>query len=246
MNLAPADLRKAGSSFDLPIALAVLAAAGQFAGGPAARALVLGELALDGRTLPCRGVLPAALACRASQMDTLVVPRSNVPEALLVPGVDVRGAASLADALAVLVAGPCETPRPAATWPPPLAASPDLADVHGQALARRALEIAAAGHHNLLFSGPPGAGKSMLAARLPGLLPPLDPAEILEVSMVQSVAGLLHDGRLTERRPFRNPHHATSMAAMVGGGPHARPGEVSLAHKGVLFLDELPEFHGIR
>ena len=240
VNLAPADLRTAGSSFDLPIALAVLAAAGQVPADTVARALVVGELALDGRALPCRGVLPATLAARAAALDMVVVPRPNVAEARLVPAVDVRGAGSLADALRAL-----REPDPPAELVvrpvgPPVV---DLADVQGQAMARRALEVAAAGHHNLLFTGPPGAGKSMLARRLPGLLPPWSFEEALETTAVHSAAGLVPpDGGLMTERPFRAPHHTASTAALIGGGPQPRPGEVSLAHHGVLLLDELPEF----
>lgn len=241
VNLAPADLRKAGSSFDLPIALTVLAAAGQVPPDLVARALVLGELALDGRTLPCRGVLPASLAARAAGLDMLVVPRANVAEARLVPRVDVRGATSLADALRALTErDPPAEPAESRTMS---GDAPDLADVQGQALARRALEIAAAGQHNLLFCGPPGAGKSMLARRLPGLLPPWQFEEALEATAVHSAAGLVPPGGgLLTTRPFRAPHHTVSIAALVGGGSQPRPGEVSLAHHGVLLLDELPEF----
>jgi magnesium chelatase family protein len=243
VNLSPADLRKAGSSFDLPIALAVLAASGQLPPECALRAVVLGELALDGRALPCRGVLPATLASRASAMDVIVVPKSNVQEARLVPGVEVRGAASLSDALRALRDGDRDSvPEPTIVQPPDTH-RPDLADVVGQGLARRALEIAAAGHHNLLFSGPPGAGKSMLARRLPGLLPSWSFEEALEATAVHSAAGLVPpEGGLLAARPFRAPHHTVSTAALVGGGPQPRPGEVSLAHHGVLLLDELPEF----
>ena len=241
VNLAPADLRKAGSSFDLPIALTVLAAAGQLQPELVARALVLGELALDGRALPCRGILPASLAARAAGLDMLVVPLANVAEARLVPTVDVRGAASLADALRVL--GERDPVPDLPPGPAPPADAPDLADVYGQALARRALEIAAAGQHNLLFCGPPGAGKSMLARRLPGLLPPWQFEEALEATAVHSAAGLVAPGGgVLPMRPFRAPHHTVSTAALVGGGPQPRPGEVSLAHHGVLLLDELPEF----
>lgn len=241
VNLAPADLRKAGSSFDLPIALTVLAAAGQVSPDLVAGALVLGELALDGRALPCRGVLPASLAARAAGLDMLVVPRPNVAEARLVPRVDVRGAASLTEALRVLAEGDAAPASPAVGVV--MAEGPDLADVQGQPLARRALEIAAAGQHNLLFCGPPGAGKSMLARRLPGLLPPWQFEEALETTAVHSAAGLVPpDGGLLTCRPFRAPHHTVSTAALVGGGPQPRPGEVSLAHHGVLLLDELPEF----
>lgn len=243
VNLSPADLRKAGSSFDLPIAIALLAAAGQVPRDPASRALVIGELALDGRALPCRGVLPATLACRASQLDAMVVPRANVPEARLVPGVDVRGAATLTDALrAIRERGPeSDAMAPPAT--PRVLPEPDMADVQGQLLARRALEIAAAGHHNILFTGPPGAGKSMLARRLPGLLPTWTFEEALDATAIHSAAGLVPpEGGLLANRPFRAPHHTVSTAALIGGGPQPRPGEVSLAHRGVLLLDEVPEF----
>ena len=242
VNLSPADLRKAGSSFDLPIALAVLAAGGQLPVDLVRRAVVLGELALDGRALPCRGVLPASLATRAARIDMLLVPRPNVPEARLVPDVDVRGAATLADALRALTERDPPLPEPVARRPS-VVASPDLAEVQGQVMARRALEIAAAGHHNLLFTGPPGAGKSMLARRLPGLLPPWQFEEALEATAVHSAAGLVPpEGGLLAQRPFRAPHHTVSTAALIGGGPQPRPGEVSLAHHGVLLLDELPEF----
>jgi magnesium chelatase family protein len=242
INLAPADLAKEGSHFDLPIALALLVSMGALPADATQGYLALGELALDGAILRVAGVLPAAVAASARELGLICPAACGGEAAWLGNDIEVLAAPSLL-ALINHCNGAQVLSPPAARLVEQPPSYPELTDIKGQETAKRALEIAAAGAHNLLLIGPPGAGKSMLAARLPGLLPPLDPAEILEVSMVASVAGLLHDGRLTERRPFRSPHHATSVAAMVGGGPHARPGEVSLAHKGVLFLDELPEFH---
>jgi magnesium chelatase family protein len=242
VNLAPADLLKEGSHFDLPIALALLAAIGALPADAIGGYLALGELALDGQILPVTGVLPAAVAAAAREVGLICPAACGGEAAWLGRDIEILAAPSLL-ALINHFAGSQVLSPPVPILAEPQASYPDLADIKGQESAKRALEIAAAGGHNLAMVGPPGSGKSMLAARLPGLLPPLDPAEILEVSMVASVAGLLHDGRLTARRPFRSPHHATSVAAMVGGGMHARPGEISLAHKGVLFLDELPEFH---
>ena len=241
VNLAPADLPKEGSHYDLPIALALMAAIGAIPSDAVARHLALGELGLDGRLAPTAGVLPAAIAAQARELG-IICPAAAGPEAAWAgDDIDIIAAESLL-ALVNHLSGHqlCARPRPRSKAFP--AGLPDLGEVRGQDVARRALEVAAAGGHNLLMIGPPGAGKSMLAQRLPSILPPLNPRELLDVSMIQSIAGELADGALSDRRPFRAPHHSASMAALVGGGLRIRPGEVSLAHNGVLFLDELPEF----
>jgi magnesium chelatase family protein len=241
VNLAPADMPKEGSHYDLPIALAVMAAIGAIPADALAGFTVLGELALDGTLTPVAGVLPAAVAANA-RGHGLICPESCGPEAAWASSeIDVIAPRSLIQ-LANHFKGTQVLARPDPAVRALGPAMPDLRDIKGQESAKRALELAAAGGHNLLMNGPPGAGKSMLAARLPSILPPLSPRELLDVSMIHSVAGALAGGELTDRRPFRAPHHSASMAALVGGGLHARPGEVSLAHHGVLFLDELPEF----
>jgi magnesium chelatase family protein len=241
VNLAPADLPKEGSHYDLPIALAVMAAIGAIPADALQGYTVLGELALDGSITAVAGVLPAAVFANAKG-DGLICPSSCGPEAAWASSeLDVLAPRSLVQ-LANHVRGVQVMARPEPALLPADESLPDLRDIKGQDSAKRALEIAAAGGHNLLMNGPPGAGKSMLAARLPSILPPLEPRELLEISMIQSVAGLIAEGALSNRRPFRAPHHSASMAALVGGGIQARPGEISLAHQGVLFLDELPEF----
>lgn len=240
INLAPADLLKEGSHFDVPIALGLLIAMDVLDREEAAGHIALGELALDGSFTPVGGCLAAAIHAHGRDRG-LICPADNGGEAAWSGAADILAAPSLL-ALVNHFKGRQILSPPARGPAAGRKAVPDLVDIRGQESAKRALEITAAGGHNLLMSGPPGSGKSMLAARLSGLLPPLSPAEALEATMIHSVAGTLGDTGLIQARPFRDPHHSASMAALVGGGARARPGELSLAHHGVLFLDELPEF----
>lgn len=241
VNLAPADLPKEGSHYDLPIALGLMAAIGAIPPDALQGFTVLGELGLDGSIAAVAGVLPAAIGANAREEGLICPAACGAEAAWASPDIEIVAAASLIQ-IANHFKGSQVLSRPQPKITERALAALDLRDIKGQESAKRALEIAAAGGHHLLMIGAPGAGKSMLAARLPSILPPLSPAELLEVSMIASVAGEIEGGALTSRRPFRSPHHSASMAALTGGGARAKPGEISLAHQGVLFLDEFPEF----
>lgn len=246
INLAPGDVRKAGPAFDLPIALGMLAATGTVQPASLTGIVHVGELSLDGAIQPARGMLAVAAEARRHGARALLLPHDNLAEAAVVTGLRLLPVRTLVEAVTRLNQPPDDwpaPPRPLSPPSPPSSLDLDLSDLHGQSFARRALEVAAAGGHNLLMIGPPGAGKTMLARRLPGILPPLSFDEAIEATTIHSVAGQLRPGvGLLTERPFRAPHHTISDVALVGGGSTPRPGEVSLAHHGVLFLDEMPEF----
>ncbi len=240
VNLAPAYVKKEGSLFDLPIALGILAQKEVFEPDPLRDFLVVGELSLDGRVRGIRGALSCVLGAKSWGFRGVILPKENLAEASLIEGVDLYGVESLLDAVEVVLG----RKSPDDSEPPllfPNAGYPDMADVVGQPAAKRAAEIAAAGCHNLLLFGPPGTGKSLLASRIPGILPPMTKEEILETTRIYSVAGML-DGFVVTKRPYRSPHSTVSEVGMIGGGSQLKPGEVSLAHNGVLYLDEMPEF----
>lgn len=244
INLAPADVRKEGSALDLPMALGLLAASGQMEPALLEGVMVLGELSLDGGLRPARGILSMVLRARAEGWRRVLLPAANAREAALIPDVELLAVDTLARALEALRSGRgLEVPPAAGEGDMPSERFADFAEIKGQAQAKRALEVAAAGGHNFLMAGSPGCGKTLMARRLPSILPPLSREEGLEATRIHSVAGLLRPGHgMLTRRPFRAPHHSVSDQALVGGGRMPRPGEVSLAHLGVLFLDELPEF----
>lgn len=248
VNMAPADLRKEGSSFDLPLAIAILAAAGSIVSDELDRYMMVGELSLDGNLQPAKGVLPIAIRARAEKFKGLIVPKQNVREAAVVNNLEVYGMENIRDVIAFLTGK--EHPEPTVIdtrrefYEQQYKFDLDFADVRGQENVKRALEVAAAGGHNMIMVGPPGSGKSMMAKRLPSILPPLSLSESLETTQIHSVAGKLGRGTsLISQRPFRAPHHTISEVALVGGGVNPQPGEISLAHNGVLFADELPEFN---
>ncbi len=248
VNLSPADIKKEGAAYDLPIAVGILAASEKVPADRLDRYMMVGELSLDGTMMPVRGILPMAILARDLGFKGMILPRANADEAAVVQGLSIYGAESLAQVLAFLADDSAITPVPVDIQrdfeADAHSFSFDFSEVKGQPLVKRAFEVACAGGHNILLVGPPGSGKSMMAKRLPSILPPLTPAEALETTKIHSVAGKLPRGsRLMTRRPFRSPHHTISPVALVGGGTNPMPGEISLAHNGILFLDEFPEFN---